>query len=203
MYCRYLKRGFDIILALVLIILCSPVFIIIALTLLISNKGTDIIFTQNRPGKNEKIFKIYKFKTMSNVTDDQGKLLPDMERLTKLGSIIRKTSLDEIPQFYNVLKGDMSLIGPRPLMPEYLPLYDKEQSRRHQVRPGITGWAQCNGRNALSWAQKFALDVWYVDNISFYVDLQILFLTIKKVLNREGLYLGSGIESMKAFDGKN
>ncbi len=203
MYSRYLKRSTDIIFALILIILFTPVFVIIALTLLLSNKGAGIFFTQDRPGKNEKIFKIIKFKTMSNEADNLGNLLPDEARLTKVGSIIRKASLDEIPQFYNVLIGDMSLIGPRPLMPEYLPLYDKIQSRRHQVRPGITGWAQCNGRNAISWAEKFALDVWYVDNISFYVDLRILFLTIKKVINKEGLYLGSGIESMRAFNGKN
>jgi undecaprenyl phosphate N,N'-diacetylbacillosamine 1-phosphate transferase len=203
LYFKYLKRLFDLTFALILIIMLSPLLILIALALFFQNRESGFLFTQDRPGINEKIFKIFKFKTMNDEVDKQGVLLPDDVRLTKIGDFIRKTSLDEFPQLFNVLKGDMSLIGPRPLVPEYLSLYSKDQSRRHQVRPGITGWAQCNGRNAISWEEKFMLDVWYVDNISFLVDLRIILFTVRSVFYSQGIYRGSGISSMEAFNGKN
>ena len=186
MYKNYLKRLFDFLAALFGLILLSPIFLVVMIGLYFANQGKPFFF-QKRPGKNEKIFSIVKFKTMNDKKDENGNLLSDSERLTKIGSFVRKTSLDEIPQLINVLKGDMSLIGPRPLLIQYLPLYDEIQKRRHEVCPGITGWAQINGRNAISWKQKFEYDIWYVDNISLLLDIKILFLTIKKVFVREGI----------------
>lgn len=186
MYKNHIKRFLDFTLALVGFMILLPIFILASLLLTIANRGTPFFF-QLRPGKDERIFKIIKFKTMNDKKDAQGNLLSDAERLTKVGRLVRKTSLDEIPQLLNVIKGDMSLIGPRPLLPQYLPLYNIEQRQRHQVRPGITGWAQVNGRNAISWEQKFKYDVWYVKNISLYLDIKILFLTIKKVFISEGI----------------
>jgi undecaprenyl phosphate N,N'-diacetylbacillosamine 1-phosphate transferase len=185
-YRNYLKPCLDFLIALVGFIILSPFFIIIVILLLFSNKGKPFFF-QSRPGKNEKIFKVIKFKTMNDKKDKHGNLLPDSKRLTAAGKFIRKTSLDEIPQLLNVIKGDMSLIGPRPLLVEYLPLYNESQKRRHEVKPGITGWAQANGRNAISWEQKFEYDVWYVDHLSFLFDLRIFCLTIKKVFKSEGI----------------
>lgn len=167
-----------------------PILLFVMLWLHFANKGTGIFFTQERPGKNGKIFKVIKFKTMTDKRDANGKLLSDAERLTKVGRFVRSTSVDELPQLFNVLKGDMALVGPRPLLPQYLSLYSKEQARRHEVRPGITGWAQVNGRNAISWNKKFALDVWYVDHCSFLLDLKIIFLTIKKSLCTGGYQFG-------------
>lgn len=176
--------------------------LVIYVWLTIANKGAGAIFMQERPGKDGKIFKVMKFKTMTDERDDVGNLLPDAERLTKVGKFVRSTSIDELPQLINVLKGDMALIGPRPLLVQYLPLYSKEQARRHEMRPGITGWAQCNGRNAISWKKKFELDVWYVDHCSFLLDLKIIFLTIKKVLVREGISQEGNV-TMEAFNGNN
>lgn len=186
MYKVYFKPLLDCVVSLLGIVVLSPIFLVILICLFISNNG-KVFFVQNRPGKNEKIFKIIKFRTMNNKKDAHGNLLPDAERLTYLGKIVRKTSLDEIPQLINVLKGDMSLIGPRPLLPEYLPLYNERQKKRHTVKPGITGWAQINGRNAVEWNKKFEFDVWYIENLSFILDLQILFLTLKKVVKLEGI----------------
>jgi lipopolysaccharide/colanic/teichoic acid biosynthesis glycosyltransferase len=186
MYKHFFKPLFDFLIALIGFIILSPVFLVVTLSLLIANKG-QAFFLQSRPGKKERIFQIIKFKTMNDCRDGQGNLLPDAERLTAIGRFVRKTSLDEIPQLLNVVKGDMSLVGPRPLLIEYLPLYSKEQKRRHEVRPGITGWAQVNGRNAIGWKEKFELDVWYVDHQSFLLDLRILVRTLKKVIIREGV----------------
>jgi len=186
LYRKYLKTSFDFIIALIGFIILLPLFIIIVILLLIANKGKAFFF-QERPGKDEKIFKVIKFKTMNDRKDKKGKLLPDAKRLTVAGKFIRKTSLDEIPQLLNVIKGDMSIIGPRPLLVEYLPLYNANQKRRHQVKPGITGWAQVNGRNAISWEQKFDYDVWYVDHLSLVLDIKIFFLTIRKVFKSEGI----------------
>ena len=186
MYKIFFKPLLDFILSLLGLIISSPLFLIVFIALLFANKG-KVFFLQNRPGKNEKIFKIIKFRTMNNKRDAHGNLLPDAERLTKIGKLVRKTSLDEIPQLINVLLGNMSLIGPRPLLPEYLPLYNDFQKKRHHIKPGITGWAQINGRNALEWEKKFKFDVWYVENMSFFLDLQIMFLTLKKVLKLEGV----------------
>jgi len=186
MYKNFFKRVIDFIVALLGFVILSPVFLIVTIGLFFANGGKPFFF-QSRPGKGGKIFKIIKFKTMNDKRDAEGKLLPDAERLTKIGSFVRKTSLDEIPQLINVLKGDMSLVGPRPLLVQYLPLYNEKQKRRHEVRPGITGWAQVNGRNAISWKQKFDYDVWYVDNISFVLDVKIILMTIKKVFKREGI----------------
>ncbi len=183
----YFKKIFDSLIACIAFIILLPVFITVILFLLITGKKGKIFFTQQRPGKNGKIFKVIKFKTMNDKKDENGNLLPDEKRLTKIGKFIRKTSLDEIPQLLNVIQGDMSLIGPRPLLPEYLKLYNDFQKRRHEVKPGITGWAQVNGRNAISWEDKFKYDVWYVDNVSFLLDLKILFLTVKKVFKSEGI----------------
>ncbi len=201
MYKNYFKRLLDFFAAFFGLLLLSPVFVIVTAGLFFANQGKPF-FIQSRPGKNEKIFSIVKFKTMNDKKDNQGNLLPDAERLTKIGSFVRKTSLDEIPQLINVLKGDMSLIGPRPLLIQYLPLYNETQKRRHEVRPGITGWAQVNGRNAISWQKKFEYDVWYVDNVSFLLDIKILFLTIKKVFVREGISQ-EGQATAKAFNGNN
>lgn len=185
-YRKLIKPLFDFTCSLLGLLVLSPIFLLVWLSLIIANSGKPF-FYQRRPGKDGRIFTIVKFRTMNDKRDADGDLLPDTERLTKVGSFVRKTSLDEIPQLINVLKGDMSLVGPRPLLVEYLPLYNEVQARRHEVRPGITGWAQVNGRNAISWQQKFEYDVWYVKNLSFFLDLKILFLTIKKVVLREGI----------------
>lgn len=185
-YKNIIKRIIDFVLALTGLVVLSPVFFTVAVFLFFANQGKPF-FLQPRPGKNGRIFKVIKFKTMNDRKDKEGNLLPDAERLTAIGSFVRKTSLDEIPQLLNVIKGDMSLVGPRPLLVEYLPLYNAEQKRRHEVRPGITGWAQVNGRNAISWQQKFAYDVWYVDNLSFSLDVKIIWMTIMKVFKREGI----------------
>ncbi|EAK0343818.1 undecaprenyl phosphate N,N'-diacetylbacillosamine 1-phosphate transferase [Campylobacter jejuni] len=200
MYEKFLKRIFDFILALVLLVLFSPAILFIALLLKITQGS--VIFTQNRPGLNEKIFKIHKFKTMSDERDERGELLGDELRLKAFGKIVRSLSLDELLQLFNVLKGDMSFVGPRPLLVEYLPLYNEEQKLRHRVRPGITGWAQVNGRNAISWQKKFELDVYYVKNISFLFDLKIMFLTALKVLKRSGISKEDHVTTEK-FNGKN
>ena len=202
MYQKYIKRIIDFVFAFAALLILLPVIFLLWLGLTIANKGAGAFFTQERPGLHGKIFKIYKFKTMNDASDSSGNLLPDSERLTRVGRFIRKLSLDELPQLWNVLKGDMSLIGPRPLLPQYLPLYSEEQARRHDVRPGITGWAQVNGRNAISWTQKFVLDCYYVDNISFGFDVKILFMTIKKVIIREGISQ-EGNATMEFFDGTN
>ena len=186
MYRNYFKTLLDKLLSLLGIILLSPVFIVVFVVLFFNNKG-KVFFIQNRPGKNGEIFKIIKFKTMNDKKDAQGNLLSDVDRLSVFGKIVRKTSLDEIPQLFNVLIGNMSLIGPRPLLPEYLPLYNSFQNKRHLVKPGITGWAQVNGRNAITWQKKFELDVWYVNNLSFWLDIKIIFLTIKKIFVSEGI----------------
>jgi len=185
-YKKFFKNFFDIIVSSLALIIFSPIFFFTLFILIINNKGKPFFF-QKRPGKNEKIFSIIKFKTMHDNKDKNGNLLPDKNRLTSVGKIIRKTSLDELPQLINVLKGDMSLIGPRPLLPEYLNLYNKEQKKRHDVKPGITGWAQVNGRNAISWSKKFKYDVWYVENISFILDIKILIKTFLKVLRSENI----------------
>ncbi len=199
MYKNYCKRFFDFTVALFGCILLLPIFVVVTICLYFANQGKPFFF-QIRPGKNERLFKIIKFKTMNDKRDQNGNLLPDSERLTKVGSFVRKTSIDEIPQLINVLKGDMSLIGPRPLLPQYLPLYNETQKKRHDVRPGITGWAQVNGRNAISWQQKFEYDVFYVNNISFWIDMKIIFLTIKKVVVREGIS-AEGVATMEVFKG--
>lgn len=201
MYPHFFKRVIDFLVAFVVIILLLPVLLMVAVILWINNGGS-IFFMQQRPGKNEKLFRVIKFKTMNDKRDQQGNLLPDKQRLTAAGKFIRSTSVDELPQLINVLKGDMSLIGPRPLLPKYLPLYNEEQKKRHHVRPGITGWAQVNGRNAISWAQKFEYDVWYVNNLSFLVDLKIVWLTIKKIAIREGIN-SDGSTTMFPFTGNN
>jgi len=199
MYKSLVKRFVDVFAAGIGLILLSPIFLLVTLGLFFANGGKPFFF-QSRPGKNACIFKIVKFKTMNDKRNASGNLLPDAERLTPIGAFVRKTSLDEIPQLINVLKGDMSLIGPRPLLVQYLPLYDETQARRHEVRPGITGWAQVNGRNAISWKQKFEYDVWYVDHVSFLLDIKILFLTIKKVFVREGISQ-EGQATMEVFRG--
>ena len=200
-YKAIVKRCLDFILSLLGLLFLSPVLLIITLLLAIANQGKPFFF-QVRPGKNEQLFKIIKFKTMNDKKDAEGNLLDDTIRLTKIGHFVRKTSLDEIPQLLNVLKGDMSLIGPRPLLPQYLPLYNAEQKKRHLVRPGITGWAQVNGRNTISWQQKFEYDVWYVKHFSFKLDVQIIIKTIKKVIKSEGVYAGATI-TMNRFKGNN
>jgi len=179
-----------------------PILLLVALWLYFANKGAGVFFTQERPGKDGKIFRVIKFKTMTDERDAEGNLLPDAVRLTKVGSFVRSTSIDELPQLLNVLKGNMALIGPRPLLPQYLPLYSKEQARRHEVRPGITGWAQVNGRNTISWSKKFELDVWYVDHCSFLLDLKIVFMTIRKVFIREGISSDTSA-TMEVFTGNN
>jgi len=186
LYQNFFKPGIDFITALIGFLILSPLFFFLLIVLLIANRGKPFFF-QCRPGKGEKIFQVIKFKTMNDKKDKNGTLLPDAKRLTTAGKLIRKTSLDEIPQLLNVIKGDMSLIGPRPLLVEYLPLYNDNQKRRHKVKPGITGWAQVNGRNAISWEQKFEYDVWYVDHFSFLLDVKIIFLTIRKVFKSEGI----------------
>lgn len=202
MYKNCFKRMIDCCLAMVAIVVLSPVMAAVAVLLAVANKGAGVVFTQIRPGKNGRLFKVMKFKTMTDERDENGNLLPDAQRLTKTGKFIRSTSLDELPQLFNVLKGDMALIGPRPLLPQYLPLYSKEQARRHDVRPGITGWAQVHGRNAISWKKKFELDVWYVDHCSFWLDLKIILLTVKKVIIREGI-TQEGQATAEYFNGNN
>ncbi|WP_446787483.1 sugar transferase [Macellibacteroides fermentans] len=202
MYKHFFKRIFDFLLSSLALVCLSPILVVVTLWLHLSNKGSGAFFYQQRPGKNGKIFKVVKFKTMTDERDVYGNLLPDEKRLTSVGKFVRSTSLDELPQLINVLKGDMSLIGPRPLLVQYLPLYSKEQARRHEVRPGITGWAQVNGRNAISWKQKFEYDVWYVDNMSFWLDVKILFLTVKKVFVREGISSQTSV-TMEVFNGNN
>lgn len=201
MYNFIFKRFIDFVVSLIVLIIMFPLILVISLCLLVSNHGKPFFF-QQRPGKNERIFKVIKFKTMTDEKDNHGNFLPDAIRMTKIGKFIRSTSLDEMPQLLNVLKGDMSLIGPRPLLVQYLPLYSKEQSRRHNVRPGITGWAQVNGRNTISWQKKFEYDIWYIDNISLLLDLKILYLTVKKVFIREGISSGSNV-TMEVFNGNN
>ena len=199
MYKSSFKRILDFFAALIGFVLLSPIFIAVMIGLFFANQGKPFFF-QKRPGKNASLFNIIKFKTMNDRKGIDGQLLSDEVRLTKIGAIVRKTSLDEIPQLINVIKGDMSLIGPRPLLPQYLPLYNEFQKKRHLVRPGITGWAQVNGRNAISWNQKFTYDVWYVENLSFLLDIKILFLTIKKVIISEGISQ-EGAATMEAFKG--
>jgi len=201
MYKSIIKPILDRLLALILIILLSPIILITALIIRLK-LGSPILFTQERPGKDGKIFKIYKFRTMTNEKDENGNLLPDEKRLKGVGKAIRSLSLDELPQLFNVLKGDMSFIGPRPLLVEYLPLYNKRQRRRHEVKPGITGLAQVNGRNAISWQERFEYDIYYVDNISFWLDLKIALLTVKKVLKQEGISQ-EGEATMEKFNGNN
>ena len=202
MYRRFFKRFFDLWISLIVLVLISPLLLVIIIWLHFANKGAGVFFTQERPGKDGKIFKVIKFKTMTDERDVDGYLLPDEMRLTKVGKFVRSTSLDELPQLINVLKGDMSLIGPRPLLPEYLHLYSKEQARRHDVRPGISGWAQCHGRNSISWTEKFKLDVWYVDHLSFMTDLKVVWLTIASVVKREGIS-EEGMATVEDFNGNN
>jgi undecaprenyl phosphate N,N'-diacetylbacillosamine 1-phosphate transferase len=201
MYTHLIKPFFDFLVALITLLLISPILIIVTILLAIANNGSPF-FVQKRPGINGEIFKIIKFRTMTNARDVQGNLLPDSERLTPIGKFIRKTSIDEIPQLINVLKGDMSFIGPRPLLPQYLTIYSKEQMRRHEVKPGITGWAQVNGRNAISWTQKFEYDIYYIKHISFILDIKILFKTIKKVIISEGINT-KNMATTEPFNGFN
>lgn len=204
MYKHFFKRVFDFIISLIALICISPLLLIIIVWLHFANKGAGVFFTQERPGKNAKLFKVIKFKTMTDERDAEGNLLPDAQRLTKVGKFVRSMSIDELPQLINVLKGDMALIGPRPLLVRYLPLYSPEQARRHEVRPGITGWAQVHGRNAISWTEKFKLDVWYVDHCTLWTDIKVIFITIKKVLFRDDINTGSGQSAtMPYFDGTN
>lgn len=202
MYKHFFKRVIDFTLSLLALLVIWPILLIIYIWLTIANKGAGALFYQERPGLHGKIFKVIKFKTMTDERDAEGNLLPDADRLTKVGRFVRSTSIDELPQLINVLKGDMALIGPRPLRVYYLPLYSKEQMRRHDVRPGITGWAQVNGRNNISWTEKFKLDVWYVDHLTMWLDLKIIFLTIKKVVCREDVNNDSAA-TMYPFDGTN
>lgn len=202
LYRNYFKRAIDIVTSGGALLVLSVPLVAVTAWLHFANKGAGAFFFQERPGKDGKIFKVVKFKTMTDERDKDGKLLPDAKRLTKVGRFIRSTSIDELPQLWNVLKGDMSLIGPRPLLVQYLPLYSKEQARRHEVRPGITGWAQCHGRNAISWQKKFELDVWYVDHISFATDCKVIWTTILKVIKRADIS-EEGYATMEYFNGKN
>ena len=202
MYKNCFKRIIDFIIVFIALSIIWPILLLITIWLHFANKGAGAFFFQERAGKLGKIFKIVKFKTMTDEKDAKGNLLPDDKRLTKVGKFVRSTSIDELPQLFNVLKGDMALIGPRPLLVQYLSLYSKEQNRRHEVRPGITGWAQCNGRNAISWTEKFELDVWYVDNLSFVTDLKVILITIKKVFFREDINSETSA-TMEAFNGNN
>lgn len=202
MYKHFFKRLLDFTIVFIALLVIWPFLLIVTIWLHFANKGAGAFFYQERPGKDAKIFKVIKFKTMTDERDSEGKLLPDAQRLTKVGKLVRSLSIDELPQLINVLKGDMSLIGPRPLLPKYLPLYSKEQYRRHEVRPGMTGWAQVNGRNNISWTRTFELDVWYVDNCTPWTDIKILFMTIKKVLFREDISQ-EGQATRLPFDGTN
>lgn len=202
MYKHCFKRLFDLLISLVALLLIGWFLIVIAIWLHYANKGAGAFFFQERPGKGGKIFKVIKFKTMTDERDAEGNLLPDEDRLTKVGKFVRSTSIDELPQLINVLKGDMALIGPRPLLVQYLPLYSKEQARRHEVRPGISGWAQCHGRNAISWTEKFKLDVWYVDHCTLWTDVKVIIITIKNVLMRKDINSATAA-TMEAFNGSN
>lgn len=202
MYKHFFKRFFDFWISLIVLIIISPILLVVTIWLHFANKGAGAFFTQDRPGKDGKIFKVIKYKTMTDERDANGNFLPDEDRITKVGKFVRSTSIDELPQLFNVLKGDMALIGPRPLRVEYLPLYSKEQARRHEVRPGISGWAQCHGRNSISWTEKFKLDVWYVDHVSLLTDLKVIFITIKNVLMRKDIS-AEGSATMPFFDGTN
>lgn len=202
MYKHFFKRFFDFWISLNVLICISPILLVVTIWLCFANKGAGAFFFQERPGKDAKIFKVIKFKTMTDEMDAEGSLLPDEKRLTKVGKFVRSTSIDELPQLINVLKGDMALIGPRPLLVQYLPLYSKEQSRRHEVRPGISGWAQCHGRNAISWTEKFKLDVWYVDHCTLWTDIRVIVITIKNVLMRKDIN-SSTAATMEAFNGHN
>ena len=202
MYKHFFKRVLDFCISLIALVCISPILIVVTIWLHFANKGAGAFFTQERPGKEGKIFKVIKFKTMTDEREVDGNLLPDEVRLTKVGKFVRSTSIDELPQLINVLKGDMALIGPRPLLVQYLPLYSKEQARRHEVRPGISGWAQCHGRNAISWTEKFKLDVWYVDHVSLMTDLKVFFITIKNVLMRKDISSATSA-TMEDFNGNN
>lgn len=202
MYQKYFKRLFDILISGILLMILSPIILVLWIWLSIANKGAGAFFFQHRPGKNAKIFRVAKFKTMTDERDESGNLLPDAYRLTAIGKFIRSTSLDELPQLWNVLTGDMSLIGPRPLLPQYIPLYSATQFHRHDVKPGITGWAQVNGRNSITWKQKFEYDIWYVNNVSLSVDLKIIYMTFKKVITREGINSDTAA-TMEYFNGNN
>jgi lipopolysaccharide/colanic/teichoic acid biosynthesis glycosyltransferase len=202
MYKHFFKRFLDFWISLIVLVCISPILLMVTIWLHFANKGAGAFFTQERPGKGGKIFKVIKYKTMTDERDEAGKLLPDAQRLTKVGKFVRSTSIDELPQLINVLKGDMALIGPRPLLVQYLPLYSKEQARRHEVRPGISGWAQCHGRNAISWTEKFKLDVWYVDHVSFLTDIKVIWITIMKVLKRADIN-EAGQATMEEFNGHN
>lgn len=202
MYKNFFKRFFDFWISLIALICISPILLIVTIWLHFANKGAGAFFFQERPGINGKIFKVIKYKTMTDERDAEGNQLPDEVRLTKVGKFVRSTSIDELPQLINVLKGDMALIGPRPLLVQYLPLYSKEQARRHEVRPGISGWAQCHGRNAISWTEKFKLDVWYVDHVSLMTDIKVIWITIMKVLKRADIN-EAGQATMEAFNGHN
>lgn len=202
MYKHFFKRFFGFWIAFIVLICVSPILLVVTIWLHFANKGAGAFFFQERPGKDGKIFKVIKYKTMTDERDAEGNLLPDEQRLTKVGRSVRSTSIDELPQLINVLKGDMALIGPRPLLPQYLPLYSPEQARRHEVRPGISGWAQCHGRNAISWTEKFKLDVWYVDHVSLTTDLKVIWITIMKVLKRADIN-EAGHATMEAFNGHN
>ena len=203
MYKYFFKRFLDFVISLLALLVLSPFLIVVILWLHFANKGAGVFFTQDRPGKDGKIFKVIKFKSMTDERDAEGSLLPNEQRITKIGRLIRKFSIDELPQLFNVLKGDMSLIGPRPLVPRYLALYSPEQARRHEVRPGITGWAQVHGRNNISWTEKFKLDVWYVDHCSLWVDIKVFFVTIINVLKHKGIDSGDGKVGDVGFDGTN
>ena len=202
MYKHFFKRFLDFWISLIVLIIISPILLVITIWLHFANKGAGAFFFQERPGKDGKIFKVIKYKTMTDERDARGNLLPDEQRLTKVGKFVRSTSIDELPQLINVLKGDMALIGPRPLLPQYLSLYSPEQARRHEVRPGISGWAQCHGRNAISWTEKFKLDVWYVDHVSLMTDLKVIWITIMKVIKRADIN-EAGHATMEAFNGHN
>ena len=203
MYKHFFKRVLDFSISLIALIIISPILLVVTIWLHFANKGAGVFFTQERPGKDGKIFKVIKFKSMTDECDAEGNLLPNEQRITKIGKFIRATSLDELPQLFNVLKGDMSLIGPRPLVPRYLKLYSKEQMRRHEVRPGITGWAQVNGRNSITWTKKFELDVWYVDHVSLWLDIKIIWMTVMNVIQRKDIDSGNGKVGAVGFDGTN
>jgi lipopolysaccharide/colanic/teichoic acid biosynthesis glycosyltransferase len=202
MYKHFFKRVLDFCISLIALICISPILLVVTIWLHFANKGAGAFFFQERPGKDGKIFKVIKYKTMTDERDVEGILLPDERRLTKVGKFVRSTSIDELPQLINVLKGDMALIGPRPLLPQYLPLYSPEQARRHEVRPGISGWAQCHGRNAISWTEKFKLDVWYVDHVSLMTDLKVIWITLMKVIKRADIN-EAGHATMEYFNGHN
>jgi lipopolysaccharide/colanic/teichoic acid biosynthesis glycosyltransferase len=202
MYKHFFKRFLDFWISLIALICISPILLVVTIWLHFANKGAGAFFFQERPGKDAKIFKVIKYKTMTDERDADGNLLPDEQRLTKVGKFVRSTSIDELPQLINVLKGDMALIGPRPLLVQYLPLYSKEQARRHEVRPGISGWAQCHGRNAIGWSEKFKLDVWYVDHCTLWTDIQVIFITIKNVLMRKDINSATAA-TMEPFNGYN